>query len=84
MVLLSTPGGRVEIGLPCITSQAGGPLKIVGEWILGCPDYIIYRGSTQTLRSTTEYLRKYKAALKQVQIITLRSTMQPIRKCKKA
>ena len=28
-LLLTTQGGRVEIGLPCITSETGGPLKEV-------------------------------------------------------
>ena len=28
-LLLPTQGGRVEIGLPCITSETGGPLKEV-------------------------------------------------------
>ena len=67
MVLLSTPGGRVEIGLPCTTSQAGGPLKKrreSGDWVALITSH---RGSTYTSVATTEVLRKYKAVAMEVQ-----------------
>ena len=67
MVLLSTSGGRVEIGLPCITSQAGGPLikrRESGDWVALITSH---RGSTHTLFATTEFLRKYNEEPKEVQ-----------------
>ena len=49
-----------------------------GEWRLGCPAQHHKQGVHSNIRAITEYLRKYMAAPKEVQIIILRSTIQPI------
>ena len=54
------------------TSDIGGRER------LGCPAQHHKQGVHSNIRAITEYLRKYMAAPKEVQIITLRCTMQPI------